>query len=143
MFRTYLFLGILTATLASVGAVGYASFFNKNLFDFSLALGNVSIVAACFVSAILMSIGAFFINKAMPKRGEIIFNFLLTSVTFLSILVPLKFQIPPVILAQITAVNFEGVEGFFPIFVIPMHFFPAMMWYSLRPLFFKNTTRGI
>lgn len=145
MFRRYLFMGILTAIIASICAVGYASFYNSMFFNFSAVVGNISIVAACFVASILICIGAHFVTKAMPKRGEFLFNVLLTILTFVSIFMVLSFDIPPAILAQIMAMNdgLEGLEVFFPIYVIPMHFFPAMIWFSLRPLFFKPQRQGI
>lgn len=145
MFRRYLFMGILTALISSIGAVGYATFYNKVFFNFSSVVGNISIVAASCLASILIAVCVHFITKALPKRGEFLFNVMLTIATFVSILFVLKFEIPPAILAQIMAANegLEGLEVFFPIYVIPMHFFPAMIWFSLRPLFFKNQRQGI
>jgi hypothetical protein len=55
-----------------------------------------------------------------------------------SVLLPINFEIPPGLLEQLHAANFEGVEMFFPVFAIPMHFFPVLSWFALKPLFFRK-----
>lgn len=138
MFKKYLILGIVTSVLASAGAVAYSMFFNKNLFDFSLAAGPVTITAACTFASIFAAVSAFAADKVLKSWGEFVFNLLFSIVSMGSILFPINFEFPPNLLALVQAVNFEGVEAFFPIYVIPMHFFPILVWVTLKPLFFRN-----
>lgn len=138
MFKKYLILGIVTAVLSSAGAVAYAIFFNKNLFDFSTAVGPVSITAACSFVSVFAAVSAFAADKVLKSWGEFVFNLIFSIGTMGSILLPINFEFPPNMLALVQAVNFEGVESFFPIYVIPMHFFPILVWVTLKPLFFRN-----
>lgn len=138
MFKNYFFLGLTVAAFSSIGALAYATFYNKTLFDFSLVVGNVAIVSTCVLVSFIAAFGCWFATKNVKKWGEFLFNLIFSSVTMFSILFTLKFQIPPTVLKEITAINFEGVEMFFPIYVIPMHFVPLLTWFTFKPLFFKN-----
>ncbi len=67
--------------------------------------------------------------KKLPRRGEIIFNFLFTIASFASVTwsfaktLPVDIQMPEL----------------FPGLTVPMHFFPALAWFTVRPLFLKET----
>jgi hypothetical protein len=138
MFKKYFILGIVASILSSAGAIAYGMFFNKNLFDFSMAVGPLSIATACTSVCIFAAITALAADKVLKSWGEFVFNLIFSVVSMASVLSPINFQFPADILAKIQEVNFEGVESFFPIYVIPMHFFPILVWVTLKPLFFRN-----
>jgi hypothetical protein len=138
MFKKYLILGIVAAVLSSAGAVFYGIFFNKNLFDFSIAVGPISITAACTFVSIFAAVAAWAADKALKSWSEFVFNLLFSIGTMASIMFPINFQFPKNILILIQGINFEGVESFFPIYAIPMHFFPVLVWVTLKPLFFRK-----
>lgn len=138
MFKRYFILGLVASVLSSAGAVAYGTFFNKNLFDFSMAVGPLSIATACTTITLFACFTAFAADKVLKSWSEFVFNLFFSVFSMLSVLGPMNFQFPPDILAKIQEVNFEGVESFFPIYVIPMHFFPILVWVTLKPLFFRN-----
>lgn len=138
MFKKYFILGIVASVLSSAGAVAYGMFFNKNLFDFSIAVGPLSIATACTTVSIFAAIMAYAADKVLKSWSEVVFNLIFSVGSMASILSPINYQFPPNILTKIQEVNFEGVESFFPIYVIPMHFFPVLVWVTLKPLFFRN-----
>ncbi len=82
-------------------------------------------LSVCLVAAILY--WAFL--KWLGRKGEIIFNFLFVIGSFASIAwsfiitLPLDIQFPEL----------------FPGLTLPMHFFPALSWFTIRPLFMKET----
>jgi tellurite resistance protein TehA-like permease len=138
MFKNYFFLGIATGIVASGGSIAYSSFYNHELFDFSLVVGPVMIVATCLFVAVAASVVAWVFDKVLKSWGEFVFNSFFAVVSMASIMLPIKFEIPPALLTQLHESTFEGVEMFFPIFAIPMHFFPVLSWFALKPLFFRK-----
>jgi hypothetical protein len=138
MFKRFLILGVLTAVLSSAGAIAYGTFYNKNLFDFSLAVGPIMIAATCTFVSIFAACSAWLSNRVLGSWGEFAFNLLFSLGSMASVLMPINYEFPPQVLTEIQEVNFEGVESFFPVYTIPMHFFPVLVWISLKPLFFKK-----
>jgi hypothetical protein len=77
---------------------------------------------------LLASVGYGLLVKWLPKPGEIVFNFALVVLTFASIMGPFAVKLP---------LDFEQPE-LFPGLTVPMHFFPALAWFTLKPLFIKK-----
>jgi hypothetical protein len=138
MFKKYFFLGLTTGVVSSAGSIAYSSFYNQNLFDFSLVVGPVMILATCMFVSVAASVVSWLFDKVLKSWGEFFFNSIFAVVSMASVLLPMNFEIPPVLLEKLQAANFEGVEMFFPIFAIPMHFFPVLSWFALKPLFFRK-----
>lgn len=138
MFKHYFFTGLCTAIFASAGAILYASFYNKNLFDFSMVVGTTQIISICTGVGIIAAIGAWLFNRLLKSWGEFAFNALFCMVTMGSILIPIEYSFPEALLEKVHAVNGPDSEMFFPIYVIPLHFFPVLAWMSFKPLLFRN-----
>jgi hypothetical protein len=129
MFKRLLLLGLVSGVLAAVAALVYQKvYFTTNEIDFSGFLKPVNVFLICIVAGLLASTGYGILTKWLPRYGEIIFNFALMIVSFASILGPIAYKFP---------LEFESPE-FFPGLAIPMHFFPALGWFTLQPLFIKK-----
>lgn len=129
MFKRLLLLGLISGILAGVAALIYQKvYFTTNEIDFSGFLKPVNIFLICIVAGLLASTGYGILTKWLPRYGEVIFNFALMIVSFASMLGPIAYKFP---------LEFESPE-FFPGLAIPMHFFPALAWFTLRPLFIKK-----
>jgi hypothetical protein len=129
MFKRLLLLGLISGVLAAVAALIYQKvYFTTNEIDFSGFLKPVNVFLICIVACLLASTGYGILTKWLPRYGEIIFNLALMIVSFASILGPIAYKFP---------LEFESPE-FFPGLAIPMHFFPALGWFTLRPLFIKK-----
>ena len=97
--------------------------------DFSKVVGMPVLFAVnlgvCLIAAILY----WGFLKWLGRKGEIIFNFVFAIGSFASITwsfaitLPLDIQFPEL----------------FPGLTLPMHFFPALAWFTIRPLFMKET----
>jgi len=61
----------------------------------------------------------------LKKRGELIFNFLFSIISFACVIVPISLTLP---------LNVQSPE-LFPGLAVPMVFFPAIAWYTVKPLF--------
>ena len=133
MFKRSFLLGIIAGILAGVASLIYARVYYSSLgADFTTVARTTSIVAGSVLGGVLAGIGYWLFNKLLRNKGEIIFNFVLTILSFVSILAPLAFRLP---------LEVEMPE-LFPGLTVPMHFFPALAWYTLKPLFIKQEIKN-
>jgi hypothetical protein len=129
MFKRALLLGIVSGLLAGIAGLVYARvYYTANEADFSKVASAVKIISSSLFGGILAAIGYTILVRALKTRGEIVFNLLFTIFSFASLLLPIAYKLP---------LTIETPE-LFPGMVIPMHFFPALGWYTLKPLFIKN-----
>jgi len=129
MFNKALLLGIVSGLLAGVTALVYARVYHSALgADFSKVAWPVRIVAASLFGGVLAAIGYWILDWKLKDKGEIVFNFLFSLLSFASLLAPFGAKLP---------LDIEAPE-LFPGMVIPMHFFPALAWYTIKPLFIKK-----
>jgi ABC-type branched-subunit amino acid transport system permease subunit len=129
MFKKALLLGVVSGLLAGVAGIIYARvYYSANEADFSKVASNMSIVAASLIGGILAAIGYSLSDKLFKTKGEIVFNLIFTIISFASLLLPIGHRFSPPI----------DTPELFPGMVIPIHFFPALGWYTLKPLFIRK-----
>jgi len=129
MFKKLLLLGLVSGVLAAAAALIYQKIYVNSLgADFSAIVKPMNIVIICTLAGLLASTGYGLLTKWLPSAGEIIFNFVLVILTFASILGPFATKLP---------LDIEMPE-LFPGLTVPMHFFPALAWFTLKPLFIKK-----
>lgn len=129
MLKRSLLLGIISGLLAGIAGVVYARvYYTLNEAEFSRVASTIRIVSASLFGGVLAAIGYSILDGLLKKRGEIVFNFLFTLLSFASLLLPIAYKLP---------LNLDTPE-LFPGMVIPMHFFPALSWYTLKPLFIRK-----
>jgi hypothetical protein len=63
--------------------------------------------------------------KLLQKTGEIVFNFIFSILSFAAVIIPISLTLP-------LDIQFPEL---FPGLAVPMVFFPAVAWYTIRPLF--------
>lgn len=131
LLKKSLFLGIAAGLLSGLACVIFAGVYKETMFtDFSPIVNNVNLVSVCVFGCVLASIGYFGLVKISPKFGEIIFNLLFTILSFASIIWPIAHTFPPEMDSDLTM--------FFPGFAMTLHFFPAIVWFALKPIFIRN-----
>lgn len=129
MFKKLLLLGLVSGVLAAVAALIYQKIYTSSLgADFSAQVKPVNVVIVCTLAGLLASTGYGLLTKWLPRAGEIVFNFVFVILTFASILGPFATKLP---------LDVEMPE-LFPGLTVPMHFFPALAWFTLKPLFIKK-----
>ena len=129
MLKKSLALGLVSGLLAGIAGVIYAHlYYMINEADFSKVASTINILAASLFGGVLAAIGYTLLDKWLKTRGEIVFNLVFTLISFITLLAPIAVRLPR---------NIDTPE-LFPGMVIPMHFFPALAWFTLKPLFIKS-----
>jgi hypothetical protein len=129
MFKKSLLLGIISGLLAGIVSLIYQHLYTKSLgADFSFIAKPVGIVIGSTIGGSIAGVGYWLMDKWFKVRGEIIFNFVFVILSFATILAAFAAKLP---------LTIDSPE-LFPGLVIPMHFFPALGWFTLKPLFIKR-----
>ena len=129
MFKRSLLLGIVSGLLAGIVSLIFQHVYTKSLgADFSFIAKPVGIVISTTIGCIIAAVGYWLMDKWFKAKGEIIFNFVFVILSFATILAAFAVKLP---------LTVDSPE-LFPGMVIPMHFFPALGWFTLKPLFIKK-----
>lgn len=129
MFKKIFFQGLSAGILSAVACIIYNRiYFFATEADFSKVLNTTVLIGINLGACLLAAIGFWLLTNWFKKRGEIIFNFCFTILSFASIIIPISVSLPLKI----------KYPELFPGLSIPMHFFPALAWFTIRPLFIKN-----
>ena len=126
MFKKIFLHGILASVLASLAGVIYQriSYFATEV-DFSHVLNKGKIIALSVLISMFATLLNYFLIKGLKKKGEIVFNFFFSIISFAAVMIPISISLP-------LDVKFPEL---FPGLAVPMVFFPAMAWYTLKPWF--------
>jgi len=117
--------------LAGVVSYFYGDLIQTQLVeDYSKEVPTMAIFISCIIGTILATIGHWLFTKFVPKFGELIFGILFAGLTTVSLIGVLGF----VFQGETT----EAHQYIFYSYAMPMHFFPFLAWYSLKPLFEKK-----
>jgi len=126
MFKKIFFHGLAAAALAAAAAIIYWRIYFFALGTNFSKLVNVGVLISINFAACLVAALCFWIFKRWFKsRAEIIFNLSFTILSFASIIIPISISLP---------LDIQNPE-LFPGLTVPMHFFPALAWFTLNPLF--------
>lgn len=130
MFKRIFFWGLTSGIMAAVAAIIFKRIHEFATYtDFS-KIASVQILIALNLGISLIAAAVYWgLIKWLGHRGEVIFNFLFVITSFASITWSLAYTMP---------LEIEMPE-LFPGLTVPMHFFPALAWFTLRPLFIKNS----
>jgi hypothetical protein len=129
MLKKALSLGIVSGLLAGLVSLAYGRIYARaEGSDFFKVATPVTIVIASLIAGILAAVGFWALDKWLRQKGEIVFNFLFVILSFASVLAAFGAKLP---------LEYSEPE-LFPGMVIPMHFFPALAWFTLKPLFFRQ-----
>ncbi len=127
MLRKVLLPGLAAGILAAIASLVYQKIYITALGpDFSSVISTGGIFIASIGGTLLASLGYFLLDKWLKARAPIIFNLLFVVFSFASIIGPISVSLP---------LTLEAPE-LFPGLTVPMHFFPALAWFCLSPLFY-------
>ncbi|MEO6549396.1 MAG: hypothetical protein ABIN94_15445 [Ferruginibacter sp.] len=129
MLKKSLLLGGVSGILAGVASIIYQKVYAASLgVDFANIAKPQNIIIASLVTGLIAGTGYWLLTKWLKTKGEVIFNFLFTILSFASIAGAFGAKLP-----------FDvDMPELFPGLVVPMHFFPALAWFTLKPTFIKN-----
>ena len=130
MLKRLLLLGVVSGVLAGIVALIYQKVYSSSVgADFSAIAKPVGIMISCIVGCLIAAVGYWILSRWLKGKTEIVFNFIFMILSFASMLPAFAVKLP---------LDVNSPE-LFPGLVIPMHFFPALAWFTLEPLFIKNT----
>src|ERR1700712_2505505 len=126
MFKKAFVHGLLAAAISSIAAVIYNRiYFFATETDFSRIINYGSLVGISILICMIATFLSFGLEKWLGKRGQAVFNFLFSILSFACVMIPISLTLP---------LDIKTPE-IFPGLAVPMIFFPAMAWYTLQPLF--------
>ncbi|HXB30819.1 MAG TPA: hypothetical protein VNW49_13420 [Puia sp.] len=126
MFKRIFFHGLMASLLTTLAATIYTRiYFFATETDFSKVLGLQRIIGFSLLTCMLTVLVNYGMIRWLKRKGEIIFNFLFSVISFACVMIPISVTLP-------LSVQFPEL---FPGLAVPMVFFPAIAWYTLNPLF--------
>lgn len=126
MFKKYFLHALVSGILASIAANIYDRiYFFSTEVDFSEMLGVARIISLNFLFCFIAAFLNWFLVLWLKQKGEIVFNFLFSLVSFALVIIPISISLP---------LNIKFPE-LFPGLAVPMVFFPAVAWYTINPFF--------
>lgn len=133
MFKRTLLLGITAGLMAGIASLIYQKVYASSLGeDFATIAKPVGILSISLLAGLLAAVMYWLANTLMKTKGEVLFNLVFVMLSFTSILAPFAIKLP---------FEIETPE-LFPGLIVPMHFFPALAWFTLKPLFIKQQAYG-
>ena len=126
MSKKIFFHGLVAGVLSAIASIIYyrVHYFAFEV-DFSKLVNIAGLLGINLLSCLFAAIGYWLIKKWFVNKGEIIFNLSFTILSFASIIIPIAAKLP---------LDVQNPE-LFPGLTVPMHFFPALAWFTIKPLF--------
>jgi hypothetical protein len=129
MLKKLLLLGVISGVLAGIASIIYQKVYASSLGEgFTGVVTPVNIMVGSIVGTLVAALGYWLLSKVLKGNTEAVFNLLFAILSFATILGPFAAKLP---------MEIEAPE-LFPGLTIPMHFFPALAWFTLKPLFAKS-----
>ena len=97
--------------------------------NFTKLVNTGSLAGINLLAGMIAGLGYWTMKKWFRNKTDIIFNLAFTILSFAAIIVPISISLP---------LDIQNPE-LFPGLTIPMLFFPAIAWYTLKPLFIRET----
>jgi hypothetical protein len=129
MFKMKFLHGLLASLLSVIASIVYQRiYFFANEADFSKVLGTIRLVGLNILICILAVFLNYGLVRVLKNKGEIIFNFIFSILSFTAVIIPISITLP---------LNVQFPE-LFPGLAVPMVFFPVISWYTVSPLFLNK-----
>ncbi len=126
MRRNIFLWGLTSGVMAAIASLVWNEVY---IFAFQISfpaiINIVSIAATCLVTSLAAVVGYSVLQRLLPQHAETTFNFSVSVLTIASLVLPLSFRLP-------LDIDFPEM---FPALALPMHFFPALALFTLKPLF--------
>lgn len=135
MFKNIFFLSLSSGVLATIACLIYSKMYASILVNFSEATGVLKILTNCLMVAMAACLVYIALTKLIKKThlAEFGFNLIVTLSSVAAIFIFLKSN-DPVFVNEDAQLMIDYYKGF----VMPMLFFPALAWFTLKPLFVRK-----
>lgn len=135
MFKQVFLLSLTSGILSTIVCIVYSQMYFSKLVDFSESISIIKLLTNCLLVAMTVFFVYIGLTKLIKKifLAEFVFNLLLTLTSIASVFYVLKSD-DPMFKNEDAALMIDYYKGF----VIPMLFFPSLMWFTLKPLFIRK-----
>lgn len=117
---------MISGIMAAIAAIIYSRIhFFATQTDFSAIINTGTMLSISLIACLLFSITYYFFIRILKNKRIIIYHILLSVLSFAAVIVPISISLP------LTIRNPE----LFPGLAVPMIFFPALAWFTFKPLF--------
>ncbi|MFK7970136.1 MAG: hypothetical protein AB8F95_07200 [Bacteroidia bacterium] len=121
--------GVIAGLTSGIAGVIYLNIYQEAFgVDYSSIINMGSIMGASVIGCMLMTLGYAALMKLKKQKLRGWLNILIATLSFASIISPIGMSLP---------LDIEYPE-LFPGLVVPMHFFPALAFLTIYPLFSTN-----
>jgi hypothetical protein len=129
MFKQHFIHGLISGIMAAIAAIIYNRiYFFATEADFSGIINPGTIISLNIISGLLISTAYYFFVSFSRKKRTILFHLLISILSFAAVIVPISISLP---------LSVRNPE-LFPGLAVPMIFFPALAWFTFKPLFLFN-----
>lgn len=126
MYKRVFYHALLAAALSAIAGIIYNRiYFFSTEADYSRILNPLSIIGISVFVCMIASFVYYAFTRWFNAKGEIIFNLLFSIVSFACVMVPISVSLP-------LDIKFPEL---FPGLAVPMVFFPALAWMTVKPIF--------
>ena len=126
MFRRIFFHGLSAGILSAIAAIIYNRiYYFATEVDFSKVLNTGSLIGINLIICLLAAFLYWGLIVWLKNRGEIVFNFIFSIVSFACVMVPISLTLP-------LSITYPEL---FPGLAVPMVFFPVVAWHTIKPFF--------
>jgi len=126
MFKKHFYHGLTSGIMAALAAIIYNRIY---LFateaDFSGILNLGTMVSLNLIACLIISIGYYFFISISKKKRVLAFNLMISIFSFAGVIIPISVSLP---------LSVKNPE-LFPGLAVPIIFFPALAWFTFKPLF--------
>jgi hypothetical protein len=131
MFKNHFYHGITSGIMAALAAIIYSRIhFFATETDFSGIINMGTMISLSLIACLIISSAYYFVFSFWKKNGIIVFHLLISILSFAAVIIPISISLP------LTVKNPE----LFPGLAVPMIFFPALAWFTFKPLFNPEIT---
>jgi hypothetical protein len=126
MFRRHFYHGLISGIMAATAAIIYnrIHFFATET-DFSGIINPGTMISLNLVVCLIFSIVYYFFTSKLKKAGIFVFHLTISILSFTAVIIPISLSLP------LSIKNPELLPGL----AVPMVFFPALAWFTFKPLF--------
>jgi hypothetical protein len=129
IFKKHFYHGLTSGIMAALAAIIYSKIhFFATEADFSPIINLGTMISLNLIICLIFSIGYYFFSHIPNKKGALAFHLLISILSFAAIIIPISISLP---------LSIKNPE-LFPGLAVPMVFFPALAWFTLKPLFFRE-----
>jgi hypothetical protein len=130
MFKKHFYHGITSGIMAALAAIIYSRIhFFATEADFSAVINLGTMISLSLIACLIISCAYYLILRFLKQKGVIAFHLLVSILSFAAVIIPISVSLP------LTVKNPE----LFPGLAVPMVFFPALAWFTFKPLFSPAT----